>query len=60
MNPVTGGIRGDYFRALGLPLLKGRAFDRRDTPASERVIIVSETLARQAWPCSWPQSEFTA
>jgi len=50
VNPLTGGIRGDYFRALGIPLLKGRAFDERDTPGSDGVIIVSETLAREAWP----------
>jgi putative ABC transport system permease protein len=41
---------GGYFRALGVPLLKGRAFDDRDTADSPGVVIVSESLARSLWP----------
>jgi predicted permease len=37
----------DYFRALGIPLLRGRTFDSRDTPDSPRVTVISETLARR-------------
>ena len=40
----------DYFRAMGIPLLKGRFFDARDTPASTRVAIVDETLVRMLFP----------
>ena len=39
-----------YFRAAGIPLLKGREFtpaDRRDT---ERVVIINETLADRLFP----------
>ena len=39
-----------YFRALGLPLRRGRPFndgDRRDAPA---VSIISESMARRFWP----------
>jgi putative ABC transport system permease protein len=39
-----------YFRAMGIPILRGRDFtdrDRRDTPL---VAIISETLARQYFP----------
>jgi putative ABC transport system permease protein len=43
-------VGGDYFRALGVPLLKGRAFDDRDTAESPAVVIISETLARSLWP----------
>jgi predicted permease len=39
-----------YFRALGIPLLRGRMFDERDTPDSQHVALISETLARQRWP----------
>ena len=35
---------------MGIPLLSGRDFTERDTPASEQVIIVNETLARKLWP----------
>jgi putative ABC transport system permease protein len=43
-------IGGDYFRALGIPLLKGRDFSERDNAGSPGVLIISETLARRLWP----------
>jgi predicted permease len=39
-----------YFPAMGIPLVAGREFDRRDTPQSPRVVIVNETFARRFWP----------
>jgi predicted permease len=40
----------DYFRAMGIPLLKGRFFDRRDeTEDAPKVAIVDETLAQTFW-----------
>ncbi|HEY5907439.1 MAG TPA: FtsX-like permease family protein, partial [Vicinamibacteria bacterium] len=38
-----------WFEALGIPVLKGRAFDARDTSAAERVAVVNVTLARRAF-----------
>jgi putative ABC transport system permease protein len=35
---------------MGIPLLKGRSFDQKDAANSELVIIISETMARAAWP----------
>jgi putative ABC transport system permease protein len=43
-------IYGDYFRALGIPLLDGRSFtldDRSDTPL---VIVVNQSMAAHCWP----------
>jgi predicted permease len=40
----------DYFRTLATPILRGRPFSESDTPGSERVVVVNETLARQLWP----------
>jgi predicted permease len=39
-----------YFRALGIPLLRGRLFDDRDTPDSPHAAVISESLARTRWP----------
>jgi putative ABC transport system permease protein len=35
---------------LGIPIVKGRAFNDRDTAESPGVVIVSESFARIAWP----------
>jgi putative ABC transport system permease protein len=40
-------IAGDYFRALGVPLLRGRFFDARDSERAGPVFIVNDALARQ-------------
>jgi predicted permease len=40
----------DYFRTLGIPLLRGREFNRRDATTSRPVVIVNERMARLLWP----------
>jgi predicted permease len=39
-------VTPDYFRAARVPVVRGRAFDERDTEDSAKVIVVNETLAR--------------
>jgi len=39
-----------YFEAMGIPLLRGRYFDRRDTGSSSRAVIINEALAKKYWP----------
>jgi predicted permease len=46
----TNAISPGHFRALAIPRLAGRDFDRTDTPQSTPVAIVNETLARLLWP----------
>lgn len=39
-----------YFRAMGIPMIKGRDFDDRDKHGSTPVIIITERFARQYFP----------
>ncbi|HEY9427460.1 MAG TPA: ABC transporter permease [Gemmatimonadaceae bacterium] len=41
---------GGYFRAMNIPLVKGRLFDERDTRESPHVAVISESLAKKRWP----------
>jgi putative ABC transport system permease protein len=43
-------ITPNYFRALGTPLLQGRAFDERDANGTALVAIINQTLARNLFP----------
>lgn len=40
-------ITPDYFRTVGIPIVRGRAFDERDTRTSNPTIIVTTSFARQ-------------
>ncbi|MGD8499981.1 MAG: ABC transporter permease [Phycisphaerales bacterium] len=40
----------DYFRAMGIGLLKGRHFINQDTGPGQRNIIINEIVARHCWP----------
>jgi putative ABC transport system permease protein len=39
-----------FFRAMGIPLLKGRDFDEQDIQGRPSVVIVNERMARMFWP----------
>jgi predicted permease len=39
-----------FFETVGVPVLAGRVFDTRDQDGRERVVVVSESLARLLWP----------
>ncbi|MBN2593070.1 MAG: ABC transporter permease [Sedimentisphaerales bacterium] len=44
-------VSRDYFKAMDIPLLQGRLFDRRDhVPNAEKVAIIDESLARKLRP----------
>jgi putative ABC transport system permease protein len=43
-------VSGDYFQAIGAPLLKGRYFSDEDTAGSGLVAIIDESMARRYWP----------
>jgi predicted permease len=43
-------VIGDYFRAAGIPLLRGRDFTEADRAGAPLVVIVNRTLAERYWP----------
>jgi predicted permease len=43
-------VQGDYFKAMGIPLLRGRLFTPADRADSQLVTIVNQKLAEQSWP----------
>lgn len=57
-KPELGDIRGadirvvggDYFRAQGVALRRGRVFDERDVPSATEAVIINEALARERFP----------
>jgi len=47
-------VSGDYFQAVGVPLLRGRFFNDTDRRHAPPVVLVNETMARRYWPGSDP------
>ena len=46
-------VSPDYFRAMGIPLLKGRFFtdsDRVEKPTDPMILIINETMAKRYFP----------
>jgi putative ABC transport system permease protein len=43
-------VSPDYFRVMGVPLVRGRVFDERDTKDSPVGVVINETMARTIWP----------
>jgi predicted permease len=39
-----------YFRALGIPLIRGRFFTDADAEKAPRVLIVNQAMAKKYWP----------
>jgi hypothetical protein len=44
----------DYFRAVGIPLVRGRFFNERDKKDAPRVLLINEAMARLYWPTEDP------
>ena len=57
--PTDGPYNGDvqwrnvssqYFQVFRIPLISGRTFDERDQATSDRVVVISQAMARNFWP----------
>jgi predicted permease len=46
----TSFAHGDYWRALGIPLLAGRFLESADNHRDQRVCVVDAEFARRYWP----------
>lgn len=40
----------DYFTTLGIPLIRGRYFNRFDSEATPKVVVINQAAARLYWP----------
>ncbi|MCI0404243.1 MAG: ABC transporter permease [Acidobacteria bacterium] len=43
-------VATDYFRTLGVPLVRGRFLGPEDSPESSPVLLINEAMARRYWP----------
>jgi putative ABC transport system permease protein len=49
-SPQWRSVTPGYFSTMGIRLVAGRNFDLHDSEDRQRVVIVSESMARQYWP----------
>ena len=56
-GPFIRAVSDDYFTTAGTRVLRGRAFTAGDVAASQRVVVVNETMARTVWPNRDPIGE---
>ncbi len=48
------GVTGDYFAAMGIPLLRGRFLDEADDQSPTTVCLIDQTMAERYWPGADP------
>ena len=56
-NAKSERVTPEYFRTMGVPLLKGRAFTEQDRKDAPQVVIINETLAHQVFGSRDPIGE---
>ncbi len=54
MHAFRNNIGPGYFATLGAPLVAGREFTRQDTAQSQKVVVISESIARSYFSDSNP------
>lgn len=48
----------DYFRLLGIPLLRGRTFTDHDDKSSAKVMVINDMMAKTFWPNEDPIDKY--
>ena len=43
-------VGSDYFRTLGIPMLRGREFGEQDSADAAPVVMINDQMARRHWP----------
>ncbi len=43
-------VNADFFRTMGIPLLRGRTFTLRDGRGAPHVAVINEAMAKRFWP----------
>jgi putative ABC transport system permease protein len=54
-SPYHGGagyvtVSPGYFEVFRIPVLSGRSFQEQDNSAGERVVVITEAMAKEYWP----------
>ena len=52
-SPLSAGqniVGADYFQTMGIPIVRGRSFERADNEVSLPVAVVNQRLADMLWP----------
>ena len=47
---LYNAVTNDYFRAMQIPLIRGRSFDESDRKSSPLVVVIDEWMAKRYWP----------
>jgi predicted permease len=47
-------VGDDYFKAMGVPIVSGRVFEKHDISNSQKVAVISETMAQHFYPNTSP------
>ena len=47
-------ITPEYFKAFGIPVLRGRVFSERDAAGTTPVVMINEAMAKKYWPNADP------
>jgi putative ABC transport system permease protein len=53
-SAVSYDVGPQYFRAMGIPLLRGRVFSDQDNEQAPRAVVVDEVFARKFFPSQNP------